>query len=352
MATEHLFLGAVLPDDRGNGFAQLLHTDGVLYIIKGSAGSGKSTLLRRLLASFEDCGRGAIAVHCAGDPDSLDAVVCPATGIAAVDGTAPHVLEPLYPGGAHRVLSLYRYLDCARLECQQHKLRQLEHAAALHRDSAKRFIAAAGKLSEEILRAGERALAAEKAAAFFGRLARRCIPRASGHGHELNVFYSAVSVGGIKSWFSQNAPHYSQVFILGDSLLAAGNAGLLQLREWALGCGYDVITGRSPLLPEKLLDFVVVPQLSLCFAHNTFINHCACDSAKYISCSRFYDSARTGSTRVRSVFAKKLVGELVSEAGESLLDAKLVHDDIEKIYTPCVDFAAQTAAAETLLPLK
>ena len=41
-------------------------------------------------------------ILCSGDPDSLDALLLPQLGVALVDGTAPHVVEPKYPGVVDR----------------------------------------------------------------------------------------------------------------------------------------------------------------------------------------------------------------------------------------------------------
>ncbi len=40
------------------------------------------------------------------DPDSLDGVVLPRLKAALVDGTAPHVIEPKYPGVVEQYVNL------------------------------------------------------------------------------------------------------------------------------------------------------------------------------------------------------------------------------------------------------
>ena len=88
------FLGANSP----TGFYSLydcllpLEKARAIYILKGGPGCGKSTLLRKIGAWAEESGLKTEYILCSGDPDSLDAVILPALGVAIVDGTAPHVV--------------------------------------------------------------------------------------------------------------------------------------------------------------------------------------------------------------------------------------------------------------------
>ena len=90
------FLGANAP----TGFYSLY--DGLLppekaraiYILKGGPGCGKSTLMRKIGAWAEESGLKTEYILCSGDPDSLDAVILPALGVAIVDGTAPQGVVP------------------------------------------------------------------------------------------------------------------------------------------------------------------------------------------------------------------------------------------------------------------
>ena len=64
-----------------------------LYVIKGGPGCGKATCIRALT---EALGGAEEVFHCSADPDSLDGAV--AADRVILDGTAPHVFEPTFPG--------------------------------------------------------------------------------------------------------------------------------------------------------------------------------------------------------------------------------------------------------------
>ena len=96
MPNVQYFLGGNTP----LGFSSLYHqlsdpeTHRAVYILKGGAGCGKSSLRRRVGRHAQAAGHEVIEIPCSGDPGSLDAVILPQLGVAVVDGTAPHVVEP------------------------------------------------------------------------------------------------------------------------------------------------------------------------------------------------------------------------------------------------------------------
>ena len=93
--TQTFFLGA----NSREGFASLYRyfpgaEDAFLHIVKGGPGTGKSSFMRRIGAAAEAHGLDVHYVLCSGDPASLDGVYIPALRLAWTDGTAPHTAEP------------------------------------------------------------------------------------------------------------------------------------------------------------------------------------------------------------------------------------------------------------------
>ena len=111
------FLGANAPTGFYSLYDQLIDpaTAEDIFILKGGPGCGKSSLMRRVGRAMEEHGLAVEYILCSGDPDSLDAVVIPALNAAIVDGTAPHVVEPLCPGVVERYVNLGACYDRAAL---------------------------------------------------------------------------------------------------------------------------------------------------------------------------------------------------------------------------------------------
>ena len=78
-----------------------------LFILKGGPGTGKSTLMREVAKNFD----GVLTVTnilCSSDTASLDGVLLERDGtiVAIADGTAPHVIEPRFPGAVEEIVNL------------------------------------------------------------------------------------------------------------------------------------------------------------------------------------------------------------------------------------------------------
>ena len=111
------FLGANAPTGFYSLYSHLIRAEQAraVYILKGGPGCGKSTLMRQVGTAMEGAGLEVEYILCSGDPNSLDALLIPEKGVALVDGTAPHVVEPTCPGAVDRYINLGDCYDSAGL---------------------------------------------------------------------------------------------------------------------------------------------------------------------------------------------------------------------------------------------
>ncbi|NMA14977.1 MAG: hypothetical protein GX930_07065, partial [Clostridia bacterium] len=87
-----------------------------VFILKGGPGTGKSTLMRKIGLAMLDRGFDVEFWQCSSDNDSLDGVLIPALKAAVIDGTAPHIVDPRYPGVVDQIVNLG---DCWKEEVLQ-----------------------------------------------------------------------------------------------------------------------------------------------------------------------------------------------------------------------------------------
>src|SRR5690554_4903273 len=86
-----------------------------IYIIKGGPGVGKSTFMKKIAAEILKLGYELEYHCCSTDRNSLDGVYIPQLGIALLDGTAPHEVDPKYPGAVDEIINLGDYWDESKI---------------------------------------------------------------------------------------------------------------------------------------------------------------------------------------------------------------------------------------------
>lgn len=100
-----------------------------LYILKGGSGIGKSTFIRKFADAFIKHNRDFII--CAGDPKSLDGLIIPALKIGIIDGTHPHMVDPVYPGIVDEIVNLGEFIDFKKISIDKQTLKTLQQKKAL-----------------------------------------------------------------------------------------------------------------------------------------------------------------------------------------------------------------------------
>jgi hypothetical protein len=94
-----------------------------LYILKGGSGVGKSTFIKKFADHLAGHDRDFLV--CSGDPSSLDGVIIPDKKIGIIDGTAPHAVDPKYPGIADEIINLGEYIIAEKVKAGKKEIAEL-----------------------------------------------------------------------------------------------------------------------------------------------------------------------------------------------------------------------------------
>ncbi len=80
----------------------------IIYILKGGPGTGKSTLMRNIASVYNEKIDSLDYIYCSSDTNSLDGIILQNNDkrVAIIDGTAPHMTDPIYPGAVDRIINL------------------------------------------------------------------------------------------------------------------------------------------------------------------------------------------------------------------------------------------------------
>lgn len=80
-----------------------------IFVLKGGPGVGKSTFMKKIGQTMLEAGYDIEFHCCSSDNNSIDGLVIPELRIALLDGTAPHIVDPKYPGAVDEIINLGEY---------------------------------------------------------------------------------------------------------------------------------------------------------------------------------------------------------------------------------------------------
>ena len=325
------FLGANTPNGFISRYDELFRDQRIrkTVILKGGPGCGKSTLMRSVGKAAAELGCEVEELLCSSDPDSLDGIVIPGAGLALVDGTAPHILEPPLCGCGAVYLDLGSCYDSKRLSEQKEQLFSLKAKNTACYPFASSCFSAA-EAADTALHSLAKPTGIEVISSALCKNAKRQPANAS----TAKRFYHALTPKGAASCMLP----CKTVWTLKDNFGVADGV-LRTAAECYQKAGCDVILGSFPLSVHKL-SHLVIPEQSLAYVAVT-----EQFAYPYPTAGQYdLDALCTQSFSTKdALHAQQLLllrEQAVREGLKFLAEAKKYHDALEAVYQPAVDFNA------------
>lgn len=303
-----------------------------VYVIKGGPGTGKSTLIKKAAGLARSRGEAVTVYRCSSDPDSLDAVVLEGRSVALVDGTSPHIYEPLCPGAVESILDTGAFWNTSMLKTKRDEIISLNKEKNRLFASTYRYLSNASSLIREEDALTEGYFLKDKAKAAIGRLLNN-----NGGGFSVkNKQTTAFSTEG-RIRLNTYAELSAITYTVADS---HGTAPRLMntVLDVARERGLEAWVSRDPYLrPEE----IYLPECGIAFVTD--------GGKKVINCQRFTDPDAYRSVRRRYRFVKGLREALHSCAEDELKDVRAVHFALEDIYRETMDLPSLSLMTEAFL---
>lgn len=341
---EKSFLGANSPTGFFSYYSDLQEDTRIqsLFIIKGGSGCGKSTFMKKLASAAEARGVQTERILCSSDPESLDGLIVPQAGMAFVDGTAPHVCEPLFCGARARYLD---FSPCYHARLAEHydtlkKIKKKNQACYPH---ATALLSAAVCLERELQdMAG--AAAEQQAADFAERLLAEEQLAGEGTPPMRKRFLSAFTPEGVQCRYETLRAQYDRVYILHDPYALTGRILPFILERLGREAG-TAFVGYSPMRPREP-EQILLPERRIAIVRSAQQTPYRGEASAVLDLDACIAERLSDEERRRLAFLSCTVNALQGEAIHHLQEAKRHHDALEKICGEYVDFSAVDALTE------
>lgn len=312
---DHTFF---LAANSGQGFYSLYDgfpgASAFLHIIKGGPGTGKSGFMKRIRRAVQERGLDTESIPCSGDPESLDGLLVPALGQAWVDGTAPHIREPGLFGADSDYVNLGQFCRLPLGEQDRAKAQALNREyKALYKTAYEHLAAAAAMEKAEELH--DAAVSQEEVQRVWAIL--DALPDREGECVKERRFLSAISCRGMLRMNKTVNLLCKQIYYL------RGHAVLEQAAVMAERKADRMILCPRPLRPEQL-EAVLLPEQGIALMRAP-------------AAVRVPQGEHTQSDRA------------LARAMDELHEAKTLHDKLEAVYRPYMDFDALTAYTDAYI---
>ena len=331
------FLGANSRDGFSSLYSGFAAGEGDrLHIIKGGPGTGKSGFMRKIGAEAEKRGLDVEYVLCSGDPDSLDGVYIPALKQGWVDGTAPHAAEPRCFGADSDYVNLGGFCRLPLSSSDAGEIRRMNRAYKALYDRAYAWLKATAAVRQGYLPQIDDSAILEAAENRVSGILRRHSRKKDSPGRVSRRYFSAISCRGELLLSGEIKKLCKLIYQLDDGMGLAGPALDAAVRE-GLSRGLELILCPSPLCPEET-EMLLIPEASL-----ALIRGCqTVEGARHVRLDALVPGQRQKELRGDLRAGRRLEKECMAAALEQLTKAKALHDRLEAVYRPYMDFQALT----------
>lgn len=323
-------------------------------ILKGGPGVGKSTFMKNLGKDFSRQGLDIEYHWCSSDNNSLDAIVIGAEQVCVLDGTAPHVVDPRYPGAVDSILNLGQFWDDAKIRPQRDRIINLTDAIT------RSFNRAYHRLKEVKLAYEEWQSYYEEATDFkavnrnvlelMDDLLKNSAVTGKQHRH---LFAAAITPEGIVNKANSLLDKDYAIFAVKGQPGTGISRLYKQTLELASLKGVYAEVFHNPFDPAEI-DMVIFPQ------HKTVLVDISAHIADYVKqlptsrykrfldFNQFVNKAGTDSFAKQISNAQNRVEDGLKEAIYFIKMAKKYHDELESFYADAMDFESMASFREKL----
>jgi len=319
-----------------------------IICIKGGPGTGKSSLMKKIGKYFNEKGYDIEYHHCSSDNNSLDGVVIKGLNVAILDGTAPHVVDPVNPGAVDEILNMGECWNEEGFGKFRKNIIDINKEVGKTFRRAYRYIGAAKLILDDWSSYNTEALNNSRLNKFKEELKNKLFTTPlTNSGFDRHLFATAFTPEGIVTFVDTLYSDCKNIYVLNGGP-GTGKSDVLEfISNEALKRGFNVQLFHDPLIPERI-EHLLIPDLSLAIVTSNEINNKKFEGTQ-INMVDFQNQ------HVLNKYSEEIKSDtesfytLLTKGLKLISHAKALHDEMETYYVPNMDFSKVDAVYKKVL---
>ncbi|WP_067541732.1 hypothetical protein [Emergencia timonensis] len=322
-----------------------------IICIKGGPGTGKSTFLTKVGERLAEAGENVDFLHCSADENSLDGIVVTDKKIAFIDGTSPHIIDPITPGAVDSIINFGDFWNDKKIADQKEDIISYNEECSRWYKIAYNYMASAKCIYDNLSNITDEGIEISE----IYKLAADIIAR------EYKKYDISIKAGNIKRFFATGITPNGTVSYVKSLLQTMKKIYLINVPEGysntsfmnilldgAVYRGFDVEAYYCPMDPKRKIEHLLIPEIGVAFTTTNKWHDLEpweiytgeedrreitmIDINDYLSA--YYAEKNAGILEKLS----KLYSMMLNESISALSRAKENHDLVEKMYVRNMNF--------------
>lgn len=309
-----------------------------IICLKGGPGTGKSSFMKKIGSHFKTLGYSVEYHHCSSDNNSLDGVVIRELNIALLDGTSPHMVDPITPGAVDEILNLGVALNTPYLEKNKKKILAISADISQSFKRAYMYMDAAKGVHDDWASLNSSAVNDTKFYKLADALKEKIFKdsKCGTYGGERHLFGTAFTPNGIVSFNDDLSKECSCLYVLKGGPGLRKSDMLKILGHEAQKRGYYVEYFHDPFIPERI-ENILIDELSVGVFTTNEISRLHYSGIQY-NMSDICHEEVLEKTAPEIDFDKAQFDILNNKALSCISHSHILHDELETYYISAMNF--------------
>jgi len=351
----HMFPGGNTPFGFYSYYRYVLDSEQAnrIFILKGGPGTGKSTIMKKIGLKLSKQGYDIELMHCSSDNNSLDGIVIPGLKVAVIDGTSPHVVDPIYPGAVDEIINLGEFWNEEGIIEAKEIILETSKKKKNCFERAYRYLRAAYELKADTEKILDLALDRGKETIFIHDLTKKLFgttPLSETPGTQRFLFACAITPNGLSNYLDSLCTGH-EVIRLYTSVGYNTNNVFKYINDEAVKRGFLTEAYCCPMTPDRI-EHIVLPELKISVITANEYHDISENNRENVTTYHMDDFLNQDiltSYKPQLDFNRQYTDTLIRKAIESLALAKSYHNRLEKYYIKNIDFNQLTLTVEKLI---